>query len=481
MAANTPPELDEVPTGLTELEYVLLHFSYCLPPDTSPLWKHEIPEGEKAEGEKLQAILSHAWEELLEGSPEHAFVMAVKYGGPDSGRYNRALEYLQVEDVRDIFGKLWTDIPDNHKTRIILDIKDQGYNKEVLQFLFHPPDCLPSDALPRGVDGLVDEGKEGRHTERQTEGKKLQAILDRTWDELLETNPAEALFAAVTYGTPGSDEYEEAAAELSPEDVKNIFHSSLWDYIPNEHYNGIIIDLKDRGYYEEVLQFMGARNMESRKSFGLILGEFIEESPADAFVYISQHWIRLSETTALPDVIAKLKKCIHGTRQEAAEILKAYERIDEVHDFEGERTLKNILTKDALQEFPLRAELYQLCLERNDSFYWDIGRSMLDEETIDCFPDEARVLAYEAGEKEPLENLEGASLVPAYRSLIREAQDIVRLVSRQYGVELPKRIEVGGPTGSYASIRTKGAGLPDITEEKGNTLQEEVTNDGLGA
>ena len=354
---------------------------------------------------------------------------------------------------------------------------------ELEYVLLHFPDCLPSSASPLWVHE-IDEGQEA-------EGDKLQGILSHAWEELLYTNPAKAFVVAARYGGPESNRYERAIEQLAPEDVSEIF-GAQWRNIPGEHYQMIIIEMEQRGYYEEVLDFVIGHGRRERESFELTVDEFIQESPAEAFAYISQHREKifayiekyqenLNKNMAICRVITRLKECLNGTEQEAAEILKAYERIDELHDDRGESDLKDILTEDALRAFPLRAELYQLCLERNDSFYWDIGRAMLCDDTMGEFPDEARVLAYEAGEEELLEQIEGGSLVPAYQSLVREAKEITRLVSRQYGIDLPKRVEVGGPTGSYASIKTRSAGSPNATEGKGNTPQEETANNGPGA
>jgi len=56
-----------------------------------------------------------------------------------------------------------------------------------------------------------------------------------------------------------------------------------------------------------------------------------------------------------------------------------------------------------------------------------------------------------------------------YSDLIQTALDIVGNVENKYGITLPKRISVGGPKGSYATIRYKPFGVNDELETRTET------------
>lgn len=313
---------------------------------------------------------------------------------------------------------------------------------------------------------LVGEQKRSNRRMKAVPNSDFRSLCEEAWQTVIERDIATAVIYAAKHRTEGDFQeslYQQAVDHLEREDISGIFDKHMQnddnDYHNSDAFSSIKSTLLAQGFYEETIDCM-IGHVFNQEDIDSIWKEFVSKHPADAFIYASagrsqndawneDFWKRCLDTAK-----ERLKDCLEsGRTDDAYEILDAYRRINDLCYHEGESNLNDLLTEEALQQFTLRAELYQLCLEADDSFYWDIGKSMLDETTIEEFPEEAQVLAYEAGEEELAENVGSASLLPAYAALISQAQRIVRNVERTQEIDLPNLIKVGGPKGSYATIR----------------------------
>jgi len=180
--------------------------------------------------------------------------------------------------------------------------------------------------------------------------------------------------------------------------------------------------------------------------------EFALEHPSGAII----HGVKVWDQELIMQGIDQLME--YSWREEVSEqVLDIYTELTKIGSYQAYEVVERIFLsiEDEISKLTHLGEIHSRALEVEDyNTLIAIAYAVIDDS-----PEEAIEIALETEDRKLIEKLEeqlgDLGTYMAYGQMISEASQIISAIAQHFDTELPNKIKIGGPAGSYASIKYK--------------------------